>query len=91
MRKPTICISENKDADQLRGNHEADQRLCFRYTDTTLPLLLKYEISSFYPDSVTVQPDLCLTCSETTLLVFPCGGSFMYSVLEIKKKNYGYH
>ena len=30
MRKPTICICENKDADQLRGNHEADQRLLFR-------------------------------------------------------------
>ena len=31
MRKPTICLCENKDADQLRGNREADQRLCFRY------------------------------------------------------------
>ena len=31
MGKPTICIGENKDADQLRGNREADQRLCFRY------------------------------------------------------------
>ena len=30
MRKPTFCICENKDADQHRGNHEADQRLCFR-------------------------------------------------------------
>ena len=29
MRKPTFCICENKDADQLRGNREADQRLCF--------------------------------------------------------------
>ena len=29
MGKPTICICENKDADQLRGNREADQRLCF--------------------------------------------------------------
>ena len=27
MGKPTICIGENKDADQLRGNREADQRL----------------------------------------------------------------
>ena len=27
VRKPTICIGENKDADQLRGNREADQRL----------------------------------------------------------------
>ena len=45
--KPTICICENKDADQLRGNREADQRLCFRYTDSTFPLLPKSEISSF--------------------------------------------
>ena len=47
MRKPTICFGENKDADQLRGNREADQRLCFRFTDSTLPLLFKSEISSF--------------------------------------------
>ena len=47
MRKPAFCICENKDADQLRGgNREADQRLCFRYTDNTIPLLSKSEISS---------------------------------------------
>ena len=46
MRKPTICISENKAADQLRGDREADQRLCFRYTDSTISLLLKSVISS---------------------------------------------
>ena len=46
MRKPAFCICENKDADQLRGNREADQRLCFRYTDSTIPLLPKSEISS---------------------------------------------
>ena len=40
-------ICENKDADQLRGNHEADQRLCIRYTDSTMPLLLKTGISMF--------------------------------------------
>ena len=44
MRKPDFCICENKDADQLRGNHEADQRLCFRYTDSTIPLLSEAEI-----------------------------------------------
>ena len=71
MGKPTICICENKDADQLRGSREADQRLCFRYTDSTLPLLLKSEISSFLLFSVTVQVGLCWTCAETTLLVFP--------------------
>ena len=47
VRKPTICIGENKDADQLCGKRETDQRLCIRYTDSTLPLLLKSEISSF--------------------------------------------
>ena len=46
MRKPTFCICENKDADQLRGDREADQRLCFRYIDSTIPLLSKSEISS---------------------------------------------
>ena len=65
MRKPAFCICKNKDADQLRGNLEADQRLCFRYTDTTIPLLSKSEISSLLPSSVTVQPGLCATWSET--------------------------
>ena len=37
---------ENKDADQLRGDLEADQCLCFRYTDSTNPQLPKSEISS---------------------------------------------
>ena len=40
MGKPTICLGENKGADQLRGNREADQHLCFRYMDSTIPLLL---------------------------------------------------
>ena len=47
MGKPTICICENKDVDQLRGDREADHRLCFRYSDSTVPLLLKSENSSF--------------------------------------------
>ena len=45
--KTTICIGENKGADQLRGNREADQRLCFRYSDSTIPPLLNSKISSF--------------------------------------------
>ena len=65
MRKPAFCNCENKDADQLRGNREADQRLCFRYTDSTIPLLSKSEISSLYLSSVAVQPGLCRTWWET--------------------------
>ena len=47
MRKPAFSIGENKDADQLRGNREADQRLCFRYTVQSLYFLnMKLQASS---------------------------------------------
>ena len=51
MRKPDFCIYENKD--------EIDQRLCFRYTDSTIPVLHKSEISMLEPSSVAVQTCLC--------------------------------
>ena len=81
MRKTFFfCICENKDADQLRGNHEADQRLCFCYKDSTIPLLPKSEISSIEPSSLIVESGLCLTWSETPKtgfltmrLTFGCG------------------
>ena len=91
MGKPTICICENKDADQLRGNREADQHLCFRYTASRLPLLFKSEISSFQPASVLVQAGLCRTCSETKLLVFPRGGSYRYAIGFHKCGNFNIH
>ena len=86
MRKPAFCLCENKDADQLRRNREADQRLCFRYIDSTVPLLPKYEISSLWPYSVAVQPGLCQTWLEipkthflTRRLIFPVkAGSNLY-------------
>ena len=40
-KKPAFSICENKDADQLHGNREADQHLCFRYTDSIISLLSK--------------------------------------------------
>ena len=46
IRKSAFCICENKDAYQLRSSCAADQRLCFRYTDSSIPLLPKSEISS---------------------------------------------
>ena len=50
MRKPTICICENKDA-------EADQRLCSRYLYTTMTLLPKSKISLQWLHSlVCVRP-----------------------------------
>ena len=74
MRKPAFCICESEDADQLRGNREADQRLCFRHTDSTIPLLPKSEISSLLPSSVVVQPGLCRTWSETPTTGFRTAG-----------------
>ena len=47
MGIPKICIGENKDEDQLQGNREADQRLSFRNSDSTIPLLPESEISRF--------------------------------------------
>ena len=70
MRKPVICMGENKDADQLRGNREADQRLCFRYTDSTFPPLLIPKFSRSRVSSVTVQAGLCWTWSETQIVGF---------------------
>ena len=80
MGKPTICIGKNKGADQLRGNREADQRLCFRYTDNTIPLLLKSEISSFLPASVTVQPGLCQTWLKPQIV-----GFLMHRLISVMK------
>ena len=79
MRKPTFCICENKDADQLRGNCAADQRLCFRYVESTILPLYKSEISCLYPSSVAVQPGLCRTRSETRTLIFSQCGSYVLS------------
>ena len=63
--KTGFCMCENKDADQLRGNREADQRLCFSYTDSTIPLLLNSEISGLKPSPVAAEPGLCQTWSKT--------------------------
>ena len=65
MRKLDFCLGESKGADKLSSNCEADQPLCFRYMDSTIPLFLKTGISMFNPVSVTVQAGLCQTRSET--------------------------
>ena len=41
VRKQDFCLCENKAADQLRSNCEADQHLSVHYMDGTLPLLPK--------------------------------------------------
>ena len=70
MRKSDICLCENKGAD----HYEADHCLCFHYTDSTIYLLLKSEISRFYPASVAAQAGLCWTWSETPKTGFLTSG-----------------
>ena len=53
------------------ASREADQRLYFRYTESTIPLLYESEISSLKPSSVVVQLGLCQTWSETPKTDFP--------------------
>ena len=69
MRKPGFCIYENKAADQLCSNCTADQRPCFRYIDSTIPLIPRSEILSLLRSSVAV-PCLCLTWPEIPKTVF---------------------
>ena len=71
MRKPSFAYARTKTqisfaVTQLSGNREADQRLCFRFIDSPIPLLPKSEISSLKPSSVAVQPGLCGTWVETS-------------------------
>ena len=66
MRKPTFCICEKKTQISFAVNREADQRLCFRYIDSTIPLLSKSKISSLKPSSVAVQ--VCVRPGRTERL-----------------------
>ena len=71
MRKADFCLWENKGADQLCSDCEADQHLCFRYLDSTISLLRKSEISNFKPSSVAAQAGLCQPWSENLSCVAP--------------------
>ena len=63
MIRPKLCIHAKTKmqlsfavTDQIRGYREADQRLCFPYTNSTIPLLSKSEILSILAFSVFVHP-----------------------------------
>ena len=76
IRKPVVYICKNKDADQLRGNREADQRLCFRYTDSTIHLLSKFQASSHLVWSCSL---VCVGPGRKPRRpVFSQRGSYMY-------------
>ena len=80
MRKPAFCICKKKDADQLCRNCAADQHLCFRYTDSAIPLLSKSETSSLKSSSVAVQPVCFGAGRKPQRQVFTQWGSYFFSI-----------
>ena len=81
MRKPAFCMCKNKAADQLRSNCTADQRLCFRNKDSTIPLLPKSEIQP----SVAVQPGLCGPRSKNPEDRFSHNEAHMYRHTKVRR------
>ena len=65
MEKPKKNQSIKQNEYMSTFNRAADQRLCFRYIQSTIPLLSKSAISSLLPSSVAVQTGFCWTWSET--------------------------
>ena len=76
MRKPAFCIDENKDADQLRGNREADQRLFFatRILQSLFFLNPKFQTSSHL---LWLHSPVCVgPCRKPRRPVFSQRGSY---------------
>ena len=76
MRKHPICICEYKDTDQLCGYREADQRLCFRYLDSTIPLLPKYK--NFKPLAISSS---CTAWFVSDLVRFQIVGFLLHRLI----------
>ena len=49
MKKPAFCTCKDKDADQLRVNHAADQGLCFCHIINTNYNPSTFQIGNFKP------------------------------------------
>ena len=65
MRKPPFCIyAKTKAQLSFAVTAKLIMPVCFRYTDSTIPLLSKSKITSIKPSSVLVQLGLCRTGSE---------------------------
>ena len=85
MGKPTICIGENEGTDQLRSNCEADQRLCFRHTDSTIPLQSFKLLALFCDCTARFVSDLVGTCCFSQAQAYISVSIFprIYLVLEV--------
>ena len=75
MRKMDIRI--DKGADQPCSNYMADQRPCFRYTDSTIPRLPKCKTS------VAAEAGLCQTWSDPPPPPLPLESWLIYYVTSV--------
>ena len=86
MGKPTICICENKGADQLRGNREADHAFVFttRIVQFLFYLTPKFQASSlllclYRPVCVgPVRKPHCWFSHEAAQISFTCTSFFLW-------------
>ena len=85
--KTGFCLFKNKGADQLRSNCEADQHLCFHYTDSTILLNPKFQASSLL---LRLYRPICVrTGRKPRRLVFSHRGSsdiLTYDIVIIYKR-----
>ena len=85
MGKTTIFICENKGADQLRGNREADQCSVFATRIVQLLYFLNTKLLA-----LTILCDwtarIATAWSGTTMLVFPRGSPFGNATVQLKFK-----
>ena len=82
MRKTARRKCKHKNADQLCGNHAADQRLCFRFIGRKVPLLPKSKVSAS-SHLLTLYSPVCVGAGrQTQRQIFLCFGSFNVLSLE---------
>ena len=69
---------QNKDANQLCSNCIPDQRLCFLFTDSTIPFLPKYQASNYF---LWVYSLVCVIPGQKPrLLFFSHNGSYLVNI-----------
>ena len=81
MRKPVFCTCETKTS----GYREADQRLCFSYTDSTIPLVPKFQ--NFKPLAIFCD---CIARFVSHLVGNP-EDRFSHNEAHMKKKQVCWH
>ena len=74
MRKLAFCICENKDADQLCGNREAHQRLCYNSSTTLIrnfkPLAIFCGCTARFVSDLVGNPEDRFSHNKALIILF---------------------